>query len=172
MVSTLVILGSHRNPSHTRDFLEAVFAGALPPVADLMKCEIAPYGYSAVYPEHDDFFRLVNQLLLHDRLIFATPVYWYAMSGRMKNFFDRLTDLVTTRKETGRQLRGKTVFVLVVGADAGLPAGFLVPFASTAAYFGMHFGGSIYACSKASTFPKEYPEAMRLFRLAVAKGYA
>jgi len=29
------------------------------------------------------------------------------MSGLMKTFFDRLTDLVTSNKETGRLLKGK-----------------------------------------------------------------
>lgn len=166
MGKPLVILGSHRSPSHTQQFLEAVFVGQQLTLANLLEIEILPYAYAADYPAQDEFFRVVDQLLAHDRIVFATPVYWYAMSGRMKNFFDRLTDLVTTRKELGRQLRGKTMLLLVVGADAALPEGFAVPFTSTAAYFEMHFGGSIYACSKHPSFPGQVTEEMRRFQLA------
>ncbi len=43
----------------------------------------------------------------YDVLIFATPVYWYSMSGIMKVFFDRITDLLTIKKDIGRKLKGK-----------------------------------------------------------------
>jgi len=166
MAEPFVILGSHRNPSHTQQFLEALFVGQRLTLVNLLEIEIVPYGYAAVYPVQDEFFRVVDQLLAHDRIVFATPVYWYAMSGRMKNFFDRLTDLVTTHKDLGRQLRGKTMFLLAVGADAAMPEGFLVPFASTAAYLGMRFGGSIYVSSEQPSFPRPFTEEMRRFQLA------
>lgn len=67
--------------------------------------------------------------MLHDdKIIFATPVYWYSMSGLMKTFFDRLTDLVTIQKSVGRKLKGKETFLFAVGTDDLLPAGFTIPF--------------------------------------------
>ncbi len=48
----------------------------------------------------DDFMKVVD-LILRDRLIFATPVYWYSMNSTMKVFFDRLTDLTDIEKEEG-----------------------------------------------------------------------
>jgi len=134
-----------------------------------LELELSPYSCSAVYPEQDELLQVVNQLLAHDRIIFAAPVYWYAMSGRMKNFFDRLTDLVPTHKKIGRQLRGKIRLVLAVGADTAMPNGFLGPFVSTAAYFGMYFRGHLYACSKHPAFPAQLPEESRRFRLAATE---
>lgn len=46
-----------------------------------------------------------------DNIVFATPVYWYAMSGRMKIFFDRFTDLLYTHKSIGKNLKGKKLFI-------------------------------------------------------------
>ena len=48
----------------------------------------------------------------YDTIIFATPVYWYSMSGILKVFIDRITDLLTIEKELGRKLRGKKMAVV------------------------------------------------------------
>ena len=40
-------------------------------------------------PVNDDYKQLTNRMLEHDTIIFATPLYWYGMSGHMKNFVDR-----------------------------------------------------------------------------------
>src|SRR5579875_1815163 len=37
----------------------------------------------------DDYDDIIQQVLNHDTLVFSTPVYWYGMSGQMKNFIDR-----------------------------------------------------------------------------------
>lgn len=59
---------------------------------------------------NDDYLNLMKQILdKYETLILATPVYWYSMSGIMKVFFDRLTDLLTIEKELGRKLRGKKI---------------------------------------------------------------
>ena len=48
----------------------------------------------------------------YDTIIFATPVYWYSMSGTLKTFFDRLSDLLHYKKELGRQMRGKKMAMI------------------------------------------------------------
>ena len=35
-------------------------------------------------PVNDDYKQLTNRMLEHDTIIFATPLYWYGMSGHMK----------------------------------------------------------------------------------------
>jgi multimeric flavodoxin WrbA len=58
----------------------------------------------------DDFILLAEKMADADYLIFATPVYWYAMSAQMKVFPDRFTDLIMIRKILGRKLAGNAPF--------------------------------------------------------------
>ena len=141
----LVILGSARKESETKKFLNQVLASVDHKSIDLTGLHLSPYNYSGSYPPEDQFTNIVDELLLHDTIIFATPVYWYAMSGLMKTLFDRFTDLVTIKKQQGRQLKGKSTLLLAVGADEQLPEGFEVPFIHTSHYLGMNYRGSIYA---------------------------
>lgn len=130
----LVILGSARKHGETRDFLNKVFARIDYKLIDLLDFHISPYDYSNNYSDTDDFLKIVDELLKHRVIIFATPVYWYAMSGLMKKFFDRFADIVTTKKHSGRRLKGKSTLLLAVGADQELPNGFEVPFKLTSDY--------------------------------------
>ena len=110
---------------------------------DLLNYRVYPFRYDQCYPSDDGFLHLVRHALLpYDRIVFATPVYWYTMSGGMKTFFDRLSDLLVSEKEVGRQLRGKTMSVLSVSNGDDLPEHFTEPFRLTAAYLGMTFGES------------------------------
>ena len=143
-MSVVVILGSARGESDTDALLEAVLAGRPVTRIDLRDLHIEHYKYSNV-PARDDFDSIVEAMTTHTRIVFATPVYWYAMSGRMKVLFDRFSDLVTLRKDLGRQLKGRTVFVLACGSDPRMPEGFEVPFQETAAYLDMSYGGAFYA---------------------------
>ena len=61
------------------------------------------------------------------------------MSSQMKTFFDRLSDLVRIKKDIGRSLAGKHVFMMASGTDESFPEGFEVPFQKTSAYFDMHY---------------------------------
>lgn len=88
----------------------------------------------------DDFISLMESVVLKfDTLIFVTPVYWYSMSGRMKVFFDRISDLLHYKKNLGRQLRGKKMAVISVSNADDLMEGFTMPFEASARYLGMHF---------------------------------
>ncbi len=140
----LVVLGSSRRMGDTQAFVENVLAGTDYHLADLLDFSVAPYNYEHTYPAEDTFSALSKQVLAHQTLVLATPVYWYSMSGLMKNFFDRLTDLTTFQKHLGRQLKGKNIFLLAVGTDAALPHGFLVPFESSCHYLDMEFKGFLY----------------------------
>lgn len=140
----LIILGSARKKSDTRCFTEALFCDREYQLLDLLDHRIASYSYEGDYPADDDFSGLCQLLLQHQLIVFATPVYWYAMSGLMKVFFDRLTNLITSQKESGRQLMGRKTALLAVGSDDALPDGFTVPFAATSRYLGMEFIASTY----------------------------
>jgi multimeric flavodoxin WrbA len=145
-MTALIILGSARSDGHTAAAARRLLSGlgGLAELVDLLCHRIDPYRYEP-REEADDFPKLVEQMLAHPHIVFATPVYWYAMSGGMKIFFDRLTDLTRgLARGKGRALAGRTVWLLAAGTDGALPDGFTEPFARTAAYFGMPWGGAAY----------------------------
>jgi len=85
------------------------------------------------------------------------------MSGQMKTCFDRLTDLITLKKELGRKLKGKNTFLVAVGANAELPDGFIVPFKSTAAYLDMYFRDYFYAATSNLNQPERLQSQSKTF---------
>ncbi len=114
---TVVILASARKESETKKQLQKVCAEVECDIVDLLDFKINPFSYSGNYPTSDNFKEIIERIICYERIVFATPVYWYSMSGLLKNFFDRLTDLVTIDKLYGRKLKGKRTFFLAVGAD-------------------------------------------------------
>ncbi|TGD79854.1 flavodoxin family protein [Hymenobacter wooponensis] len=151
----LIIHGSARPDGDTQQLVEQVLAGVPHTLINLRDYSIAAYNYPHDYPTEDAFLHLIELMLRHPVIVFATPVYWYSMSGIMKNFFDRLTDLVEEpHKPLGRQLAGKHAFLLAAGSDEEWPEGFEVPFRRTAEYFDMSYEGSLYHSSK-HPFPTE-----------------
>ncbi|PPK85657.1 NADPH-dependent FMN reductase [Neolewinella xylanilytica] len=150
MAKTLIILGSARGDGNTAKAalqLEAETGGKL---VDLLDYRIAPYDYGNNYPEDDDFIAMAKRLIIYDRIIFASPVYWYSMSGLLKDFFDRLTDLLTYHKDLGRRLRGKEMGVLSCSAERHVNAGFYEPFRLSADYLGMTYGPERHAWVRGS----------------------
>jgi putative NADPH-quinone reductase len=143
-MSVLAILGSARGESHTAALLEIVLGGRGATRIDLRDLDIRHYEYDRPL-EGDGFASVAEAMVAHNAILFATPVYWYSMSGRMKILFDRLTDVVTVRKDLGRKLAGRSVFVVACGAEEFLPEGFEVPFRDTAGYLDMRYGGAFYA---------------------------
>jgi multimeric flavodoxin WrbA len=159
----LVILASARKQGDTRTFLNHVFTDIEHDLIDLLDVQIAPYNYSDTYAEKDEFLNVMDELLQHKVIVFATPVYWYAMSGLMKNFFDRFTDVVTTKKHVGRQLNGKSTFLLAVGTDKELPIGFEIPFKRTSDYLDMVYRGCLYHSTKSPDPAGKLHENIRVY---------
>lgn len=115
-------------------------------VIDVSNCKLSFFDY-AHNNQDDDFHGFAQQMVCADSIIFATPLYWYAMSAQLKVFFDRLSDLITIRKPLGRQLEGKVMTFVATGHDALMPEGFEVPFKRTAEYFNMTYKSGLYVCS-------------------------
>ena len=108
---------------------------------DLNELVIMPYDYEHENKD-DDFLGFMRHVLKsYDTIILATPVYWYSMSGIMKNFIDRFTDLLTIEKELGRQLRGKSLMALSVSNSDDCPKEYPMPFEKSAEYLGMKWLG-------------------------------
>ena len=141
--STLGIVGTSRRDGNTAMLADAVFR-RLPSsrLANLADFSVAPYDYDHRHGA-DDFIPLARLMAEAKTIVFATPVYWYAMSAQMKAFVDRLSDLTETHKPLGRALAARTVFVIAT-STYGMPAYFERPFAETADYFDMRWGGVLH----------------------------
>jgi multimeric flavodoxin WrbA len=144
----LIILGSVRKESDTKRFVDLIFNGLNFTLIDLLDLKIFNYDYEHHYPADDQYDMVVQEILKHQLVIFATPVYWYSMSALMKTLFDRFSDLVTYKKTTGRNLKGKSTALIAVGAEKKLPEGFEIPFNCTSSYLDMNFLGTIYYCTE------------------------
>lgn len=122
--------------------------------ADLINVSDYQLGYySYAHDNQDDGFKdIAHAMVGADCIIFATPVYWYAMSSQLKVLFDRMSDLITIRKPLGRQLKGKTTALVVTGHDAEMPEGFTVPFQRTSDYFDMTYKGRLYVCTDSKVY--------------------
>lgn len=88
------ICGSSRENGNTEELMNRLVDGLdadkiflrnyhIQPVSDYRHSNTAPF-----YPD-DDYRDLISRVLEKDILVFATPIYWYGMSGLMKNFIDR-----------------------------------------------------------------------------------
>lgn len=137
----VIILGSSRKIGNTTRIVDEIAKDAGIDVINLSDYNISHYDYESKNIE-DDFLPLIKGILeKYDTLIFATPIYWYNMSGIMKVFFDRFSDLIRIEKETGRKLRGKKIGVISNSHDNEIEDSFYITFKKTADYLGMEYLG-------------------------------
>lgn len=153
MSEVLVILGSSRSEGYTRKAVAHVLLDVDYKLIDLRMLNIAPFDYDHQYVS-DDHVQVIEKMIHSSSIVFATPVYWYAMSSQMKVFFDRFSDLLTIHQDLKGKLRGKRCFLLATGVDADLPEGFEVPFHRTCDYLDMVYCRSFYL-AKGVTAAKE-----------------
>ena len=112
----------------------------------------------------DDFIPLMEEIIeKYDMILFATPVYWYSMSGLLKVFFDRISDLLKTHKALGRKLRGKKMAMVSVSNHNDLKEGFSMPFKESADYLGMYYLGDIHAWVDDDTIPEAVTKGLDTF---------
>ncbi|MGG6314503.1 flavodoxin family protein [Paenibacillus macerans] len=118
-----VLQGSTRNGGNTEELTKLVLEGIPHTHILLRDKEIRPIhdqrheegGFDSV---DDDYDEVILEVLAHDVLVFATPVYWYGASGLMKNFLDRWSQsLRDTRYDFKEQMARKTAYAIVVGGD-------------------------------------------------------
>ncbi len=144
MENTVIISGSARKNGDTQKMIDSLRDISGWDVIYLMDYTIAHYDYNHEN-RTDDYVSLIQHLSSnYTTYIFATPVYWYAMSGMMKVFFDRLTDLLTIEKDLGRSLRGKAMAVVSCSNGSNLGDKFWLPFSESAVYLGMHYLGNLH----------------------------
>lgn len=144
MKKTVIIQGSSRSDGDTNKIVNYMASKNAIDVIDLHNKNIGHYDYEYKNKD-DDFIELITNIIkTYDTIIFATPVYWYSMSGVLKVFFDRISDILRIHKDTGRQLRGKNMAMISTSNHDDLIDGFNIPFVESAKYLGMNYLGDIH----------------------------
>lgn len=140
----IIIQGSSRSDGNTSKIVSLLRKELAFDLVDLNEKNIGHFDYN-FNNQDDDFNQIMRDLAEnYDLIVFATPVYWYAMSGLMKVFFDRISDCLKIDKPTGRKLRGKSMASISCGSDDHLPEGYEVPFRESAHYLGMQWLGHLH----------------------------
>jgi len=140
----IVVVGSSRNDGDTKKLVDKLVILSGFDSIDLNNYNFSYYDYEHNYV-NDDYMGLMRRLIAdYDTFLFATPVYWYAMSGIMKVFFDRITDLLDHEKDLGRNLRNKKMAVISCSIGNNLGANFWLPFIETSNYLGMKYIGNLH----------------------------
>jgi multimeric flavodoxin WrbA len=137
---TLIIMGSSRRDGNTYQLTQSISSYLETDFISLGDLTIGYYDY-----EHknlgDDFIQIAQKMVEAKTIVLISPVYWYAVSAQMKTFIDRISDLITVRKDLGRQLRGKNLVLISNGASLEAGIAFDSPIKQSADYLGMPYGG-------------------------------
>jgi len=157
LVNAIALFASSRRNGNTGQLIDRIAIELGIEVVDLSEKSISAYDY-----EHrnrdDDFEPLLRRVLAFDQIIFATPVYWYAVSPVMKVFLDRISDFLELPDllSEGRKLRGKHAYVVCTSIYDAAPASFLAAFSDTFNYLGMHFAEVAHANCRDGYVPAKH----------------
>lgn len=144
MKKGVIIQASSRSQGNTSKIVNAIQQQTNFDVIDLTKYNIGHFNYE--FNNNDDDFNALFKSISskYETIVFATPIYWYTMSGMLKVFLDRISDFLFNEKDVGRRLRGKNMAAISCGSDSEIFDGFLMPFEQSANYLGMNFLGHIH----------------------------
>jgi multimeric flavodoxin WrbA len=131
-MSIAVIYGGTRQNGNSEILTEHVVQGIVSEKIYLRDYNIHPiidmrHSQDGFQERNDDYNSIIDRILPHDILIFSTPIYWYSMSGTMKNFIDRWSQTLRDPKypDFKNKMASKKAFVVAVGGDdpyiKGLP---------------------------------------------------
>lgn len=166
-MSTIALLSSSRRVGNTGQLIDRIGLELNIEVVDLATQRMSAYDYDHLN-RNDDFEPLMRHVLAHEQIIFATPIYWYAVSPAMKVFIDRISDLLELPDllSEGRRLRGKKAYVVCTSVGNEPSAAFVDAFRETFSYLGMHFGGMVHVNCQDGYMPAVHDsEALRFAAL-------
>lgn len=138
MSKTIIIFGNSSKPDASRSLADEVAREFGFKVLDLAEYEINNREIN------DPLIEVVEHIIHADTVIFATPMYCYSMSARMKLFMDRLTDLTLMDEELKSMLCGKRGLLLSTGTEPIAPEYFEESFSLLLACLGIQYGGMLY----------------------------
>lgn len=167
MKTTVIIKASSKRNGNTEKVVTAFNSDNNFDVIDLLDYNIGHFNYDFKNAD-DDFLPLMEKIIeQYDTIIFATPVYWYNMSGLLKVFFDRLSDLLHYKKELGRKLRGKKMAMISNSGANDRKVGFEMPFIESANYLDMEYLGDthVWFTADGTAIHNEATQQLNEFRL-------
>jgi len=170
MLSAIALLSSSRRHGNTGQLIDRIAFELNIEVVDLANQHMSSYDYDHLN-RNDDFEPLVKHLLAHDQIIFATPIYWYAVSPAMKVFLDRISDLLELPDllPEGRRLRGKNAYVVCTSISDEPSVEFMGALLETFNYLGMHFGGVVHVNCRDGYSPDVHDSGAVAFAALVRK---
>jgi multimeric flavodoxin WrbA len=162
--NTLALFSSSRRDGNTGRLMDRIALELHLEVVDLAALRISPYDYNHSNRD-DDFEPLMERVLAHEQLVFASPIYWYAVSPPMKIFLDRISDFleVPDLLPKGRALRGKKAFIVCTSACADPSPAFMGALSETFNYLGMRLGGEVHVNCANGYSPTEHEAAALAF---------
>lgn len=113
-------------------------------VIDLNQKNIGHFDYEFNNKEDDFKFLFKEITKKYEIILFATPIYWYTMSGILKVFLDRISDFLYNEKDIGRRLRKMKMGVISCSNENKVFKGFVMPFERSADYLGMTYIGHLH----------------------------
>ena len=148
MKKGVIIQASSRSNGDTHKVVTILKTITKYDVIDLNKKNITHFDYE-FKNENDDFKTLFKNVTTHySTIVFATPIYWYTMSGLLKVFFDRISDFLNHEKHVGRKLRTMKMAIVSCSNENMFFNGFTMPFKKSADYLGMQYLGHIHTWVK------------------------
>jgi multimeric flavodoxin WrbA len=131
-MKVFVLYGSSRKGGNTDVLVEKVLDGI-----DHTKCYLTDYHIQGIVDKRhdpegftgdvkDDYESILSEMLTHDIVIYVTPLYWYGMSGVMKDFIDRSTESMRLAERKFKdRMQAIKHYVVIAGGDSphekGLP---------------------------------------------------
>ncbi len=126
-MKVLGIMGSSRRDGNTNDLLEVALKAAAEAGAEVEKIVLADYRINHIADckvcrqqgkcvNEDDLPLVIQKLLDADVHIWASPVYWYTVSGLVKVLLDRFFCYLSWHPEVrfAERMRGKGAAVIAV----------------------------------------------------------
>ncbi|MFD1020051.1 flavodoxin family protein [Thalassobacillus hwangdonensis] len=127
----LVLSGSSRKNGNTDYMIDHLMNGVDYTNIHLADYDMKPiedmrHTHEGFAPVDDDYEKLLQHFLDHDIIVFATPIYWFGMSGIMKTFIDRWSQYMRDeRYDLKAAFAEKKAYVTIVGGSdpkiTGLP---------------------------------------------------
>jgi multimeric flavodoxin WrbA len=166
MSDIVLLFASSREFGNTRLVADLLCEEAKADLLFINQLNLSYYDY-----EHsnqtDRFIPTFEAIIKYKTLIFVTPVYWYSMCAQMKTFFDRMSDLLTIRKDLGRSLAGKQLGAICCSSDKEIYPGFFMPFERSAQYLDMVYIGHCHTWIENGAIPDDVLKSIKHFASAL-----